>query len=194
MIFGAHSFLFTEFWTRASLAILDKARELGLGVFEIGVGDDVAFDQDLIEQTRQRAESLALDLMISPGGAWPYECDIASEDPHERSLGLAWHKQQLDLAHALHAKAYAGAIYGHPGTIKRRIPPVDELPRVAEGLMNSSQLRPKARVKVVLEPMSRFRTHLINTPEQALKVLDLANHENLYVLLDSYHLITEIRL
>ena len=41
--------------------------------------------------------------------------------------------------------------------------------------------------------MSHFRTHLVNTPEQAMRLLALADHPNLKVLLDTYHMITEVR-
>jgi D-psicose/D-tagatose/L-ribulose 3-epimerase len=45
----------------------------------------------------------------------------------------------------------------------------------------------------VLEPMSRFRTHLVNTPDQVMRLAALADHANVRVLLDTYHLVTEIR-
>jgi D-psicose/D-tagatose/L-ribulose 3-epimerase len=43
-----------------------------------------------------------------------------------------------------------------------------------------------------LEPMSHFRTHVANTPQQIMHLIELADHSNLYVLLDTYHLLTEI--
>jgi D-psicose/D-tagatose/L-ribulose 3-epimerase len=48
-------------------------------------------------------------------------------------------------------------------------------------------------VAIVIEPMSHFRTHLVNTPEQAMRLIDLADHPNLTVLFDTYHMITEVR-
>jgi len=48
-------------------------------------------------------------------------------------------------------------------------------------------------VKIVLEPMSHFRTHLVNTAVQLMRLIDLADHPNLYALFDTYHLITEER-
>ena len=41
--------------------------------------------------------------------------------------------------------------------------------------------------------MSHFRTHLVNTPEQVMHLVSLAGHPNLRVLLDTYHLVTEVR-
>ena len=44
-----------------------------------------------------------------------------------------------------------------------------------------------------LEPMSHFRTHIANTPEQIMRLVALADHPNLGVLLDTYHMIPEVR-
>ena len=41
--------------------------------------------------------------------------------------------------------------------------------------------------------MSHFRTHMVNTPAQLMRLISLADHANLYALFDTYHLMTEIR-
>lgn len=188
--YGAHCYLFTDGWSDKRLHILDTARAVELDVFEIIVGDDVTYTPRL---TRQRAESLGLRLTISPGGLWPANCDLSADDPENRARGLAWHQRQVDIAAELGAVAYTGALYGHPGTVQRRIPPADELPRTAEGLHALAEHGAQRNVSVVIEPMSHFRTHLVNTPEQAMRLIALADHPNLRVLFDTYHLITEIR-
>ncbi len=190
MRFGAHCFIFTTTWADDQLAILDTAAGLGLDCFEIAVGDDVHFTPSL---TRRRAEALGLALIVSPGGQWPPECDLSADDPTERAAGLAWHRRQVDLAAELGAVAYTGALYGHPGTVKRRVPPADEYPRTAEGLARLAEYARQRNVQVAIEPMSHFRTHMVNTPGQAMRLLALADHPNLYVLLDTYHMITEVR-
>jgi D-psicose/D-tagatose/L-ribulose 3-epimerase len=48
-------------------------------------------------------------------------------------------------------------------------------------------------VRLAVEPMSRFRNHLINNSTQVVHLLDVADHDNLYINLDTYHLITEER-
>jgi D-psicose/D-tagatose/L-ribulose 3-epimerase len=172
------------------LDLLDEAVSLGLDLWELSVGDDVDFTPAL---TRDRAEALGLTLSASPGGLWPMACDLSADDPADRARGLAWHRRQVDLAAVVGAVAYTGALYGHPGVIKRRLPPPYELAWTAEGLHALADYAASRGVKIVLEPMSHFRTHLINTPEQLAGLLTLADHANLYGLLDTYHLVTEIR-
>jgi D-psicose/D-tagatose/L-ribulose 3-epimerase len=190
MKYGAHCYIFTERWKDEDLAILDLAKELGLDMFELSVGDDVLFDH---RRTGKHAASLGLDLFIGPGGAWPMDCDLSADDPGNRARGLAWHKRQVDTAAELGAAAYAGALYAHPGVVKRRRPPADEYPRTAEGLHALAEYAGARDVVIALEPMSHFRTHMVNTPEQMMRLIGLADHRNLRVLFDTYHILTEIR-
>ena len=190
MKYGAHSYLFTERWSDDQLHVLDLVNELGLSMFEISVGDDVPVDR---RRTGKHAASLGLDLFIGPGGAWPLECDLSADEPENRARGLDWHKRQVDTAAELGAVAYAGALYAHPGVVKRRRPPADEFPRTAEGLHALAEYAASREVVIALEPMSHFRTHMVNTPGQVMRLIDLADHENLRVLFDTYHIVTEIR-
>ena len=190
MKYGAHSYVFTERWADDKLDLLDTVKELGLDCFEIGVGDDVPFTPEL---TRRRAVTLELELLISPGGKWPVACDISADCTQDRKRGLAWHKKQVDLANQLGAVAYCGALYGHPGVVKQRRPPADEYRRTAELLHDLAEYGARKDVKIALEPMSHFRTHLVNNPEQLMALIAQANHGNLYALFDTYHMITEVR-
>ena len=188
--FGAHCYLFTDRWADDRLHLLDTARGMGLEVWEISVGDDVVFTPAL---TRARAEALGLALTISPGGDWPISFDLSAQDAGDRARGLAWHKKQVDLGAELGAVAYTGALYGHPGVVERRLRPPEELARTAEGLHALAAHGAARGIKIVLEPMSHFRTDLVNTPTQLMDLIALADHPNLWGLLDTYHLVTEIR-
>lgn len=190
MKFGAHSYLFTDRWRDDSLSLLDLAKELGLDYFEIGVGDDVPFDP---AKTGRRARELGLELAISPGGHWPLECDLSAESAGDRAAGLAWHKKYIDLANAMGAVGYAGSLYGHTGVVNKHPPAADEYARIAEGLRALAEYGQAAGVAVVIEPMSHFRTNLVNKPEQAMRLVELTAHPNLWVLLDTYHMVTEVR-
>jgi len=190
MKYGVHCYIFTPQWSDRSLGILDEVAELGAECFEISVGDDVTFNPSL---TRRHALALGLDLTVGPGGYWPVDCDLSADDVADRRKGLKWHRRQVDLAEEMGAIAYCGAMYGHPGTVKRRIPPADEYCRTAEALHDLAEYGQRRGVAIVLEPMSHFRTHVVNKPEQLMRLISMAGHSNLYALLDTYHLVTEVR-
>lgn len=190
MQYGAHIYLFTPRWADDQLWVLDTAKGLGLDLVELSVGGDVHFSH---ERTRTHAAALGLTLTVGPGGAWPLDCDLASDDESDCARGLAWHKRQVDLCAEVGAVAYAGALYGHPGVVKRRRPPAGEYGRIAEGLHALAEYGAQQHVRVVLEPMSHFRTHVANTAAQLRRLIELSAHPNLYALFDTYHLITEER-
>ncbi len=190
MKYGAHSFIFTDRWSDEQLHWLDTARDLGLDCWEISTGDDVTFTPSL---TRRRAEALGLELFVSPGGLWPRQHDLSAGDPAQRNEGLAWHIKQVETAAELGAHAYTGALYGHPGVLHYRPLTTDEYLRIAEGLHLLAERGARDGVKIVIEPMSHFRTHVVNTPEQAMHLIALADHPNLFVLFDTYHMVTEVR-
>ncbi len=190
MQYGAHIYIFTQRWDDHQLWVLDTAKRLGLDLVELSVGDDVRFSA---QKTRQHAHSLGLTLTVGPGGAWPLDCDLSDDEPARRAKGLAWHKRQVDLSAELGAVAYAGALYGHPGVIKRRRPPAEEYAVTAEGLHALAEYAAQYDIRIVLEPMSHFRTHLVNTAGQLMRLINQADHANLYALFDTYHLMTEER-
>lgn len=187
--FGAHAFIWHERWSNQELYLIDNAKELGLSLFEISIGDEVEFDAGEIKKA---SESAGVEISISPGNIWPFECDISHENPDYRKNGMEWHKRWLDKGGEAGVVAYAGAMYAHPGRIERRRPSEEEWKYAAENLHILSEYASRRGITFVIEAMSHFRTHLVNTPEQMLRLKQMADHDNLKVLIDTYHLITEI--
>ena len=188
--YGAHQFIWVEHWTDNCLPILDAARKLGLGCFEISLGNDIEFNPAPV---RKRAIELGLELTVGPGNLWPMECDISSEKKISQQLGVDWHKRMIERTAEIGAVAYCGAIYGRPGQVLRLPPQVSEWDRIANNLHHLADYAGTLGVELVLEPMSRFRTHILNTAQQAVDLVAMTGHNNLMINLDTYHLITEER-
>jgi D-psicose/D-tagatose/L-ribulose 3-epimerase len=188
--YGAHQFLWVEHWTDDCLYILDEARKLGLDSFEISLGDDITFNPISV---RKRAKVLGLELTVGPGNIWPMECDISSESKVNQLLGMEWHRQIIERAANMGAVAYNGATYGHPGHILCQPRQHAELERIAQNLYQLAEYAESLNVKLVIEPMSRFRTHLIHSAQEAVDLVSMVQHKNLFINLDTYHMITEER-
>ena len=188
--FGAHQFMWKSHWTNEDLAILDSVKSLGLSLFEISLGDDVHFDPG---RAGAHARSLEIELTVGPGNHWPADCNISSDDSTQRAKGLAWHRKNIERAGELGAAAYCGALYGYPGLILRRPPCQEELLHAAENLQVLAGFAAEHGVRLVLEPMSRFRSHLVNTSVQVMELVRLIGHPNVLVNLDTYHMVTEER-
>jgi D-psicose/D-tagatose/L-ribulose 3-epimerase len=188
--FGAHQFIWKSHWTDGDLRILDTVRSLGLTLFEVSLGDDVQFDR---RRLRRHAESLGVELTVGPGNLWPMNCDISDDDAGHRRLGMAWHRKLIEQAAELGAAAYCGALYSHPGRLCYRHPLRDESRRAAENLHILADHAAGLGMRLVIEPMNRYRTHLVNTAQQAVTLVKTAFHPSLLINLDTYHMITEER-
>ena len=191
MKLGAHIYLWTERWSDREVGLCHRARSLGLNTLELSVGLDVPFDAAL---TRRAANDAGISLVLGPGGAWPENADLAADDPAHRRSAFDFHRSIIDQTAAVGGVAYAGALYGRPGKSLRRRPPADELACVAEGLRGLAAHAAAAGIILAIEPMSRFRSHLVNTPAQAVRLIEMAGGPaSLRVLFDTYHMVTELR-
>jgi hypothetical protein len=95
-----------------------------LDLFELAVGDDVTFTPAL---ARQRAETLGLTLTVSPGGSGRWRAISLPTTRRIARGGWRGTGSSVDVCAALGAVAYTGALYGHPGVVKRRIPPAERI-------------------------------------------------------------------
>ena len=190
MKYGAHIYLWTDKWSNEQLHLFDRARGLGLECLEISVGDDIPFDPSAIAA---RAKALQMDVVLGPGGVWPMDADISHDDPACRARGVAWHRHWIEQGAAAGVKAYTGALYGHPGHVERRRRPADEIDRTAENLRVLADHAEEVGIDLCIEPMSHFRTHMVNTPAQAMQLIEMVDSPCLKVLFDTYHVVTEIR-
>lgn len=189
-VFGAHAYLWgAQVDDQALDDRLDRCVRLGLGFLEVPIGDDARFAPARLGAAA-RARGIAL--VLSPGGEWPMWADLSLPAAAERQRALDWHRRQVDLCAACSAVAYTGALYGHPGRVVRSPQAQAERDAIAAGLHELARHAVAAGVCLALEPMSHFRTHVANMPGQVLDLIRAADHPALRVLLDTYHLCTEI--
>ncbi len=187
--YGAHTYLWLEYLTDANVGLFDSIKALGLDVAEVPIGDDMQFTP---EAAGRSARDAGLSLMISPGGLWPEQADVSLEERALARKAIDWHRKYIDIGARMGAVAYTGALYGHPGKVRREEAPSTCRPRVAEALAELADFAAQRSMELILEPMSHFRTHLVNTPAQLMALLEQIDRDNVGGLLDTYHLVTEV--
>jgi D-psicose/D-tagatose/L-ribulose 3-epimerase len=190
LAYGAHAFLWSDRNDDRTLEdLLERCVALRLGFLEVPVGADRCFTP---ERLGRGARERGIALVLSPGGEWPMWADLSLPEPAARQPACDWHRRQIEVCAACGAMAYTGAIYGHPGRVVRTPQEEAERDAIAAGLHGLAEFGAACGVRIVLEPMSHFRTHVANTPEQGLDLIRRAGHDNLALLLDTYHLCTEV--
>lgn len=178
--FGIHSSIWTMSWTpdAAEHAVGEAVRH-GFDFIEVALLDppmvDAAHSRALFERSGVRAVcSLGL-----PEECWP------SRDPEP---GIAFLKVALDKAAAMGAEALTGVTYGGIGERSGLPPTEQELDNVARCLEATARHAKNLGIAFGIEPVNRYETHLLNTGQQAVEMIERVGADNLFVHLDTYHM------
>lgn len=178
--FGIHSSIWTMRWTpdAAEHAVGEAVRH-GFDFIEVALLDppmvDAAHSRALFERSGVRAVcSLGL-----PEECWP------SRDPEP---GITFLRVALDKAAAMGAEALTGVTYGGIGERSGLPPTEQELDNVARCLEATARHAKNLGIAFGIEPVNRYETHLLNTGQQAVEMIERVGADNLFVHLDTYHM------
>lgn len=97
---------------------------------------------------------------------------------------LRW---MIDCAHALQAASICGPLYAPLGYFSGNGPTEAELSFAADTLRAAAEHAALAGVKLVLEPLNRFETYVINTTEQGSAFTRRIGHRNVGYMYDTFH-------
>lgn len=186
--FGVSTWLWQSPFTTGSIQLFPKIKGMGFDTVEIPVENP-----DLINA---QAVKEALDTH----GLSPTICMVFGDDKDltsaEESLHLNafQHAQKcFELASDLGAKFVAGPLYAAVG--KARLASKEQRKRewdlAVKNLGTLSGIAKKYDLDIALEPLNRFESDLINTAEEAVRLLDEINQTNMKIALDGFHMTIE---
>ncbi len=183
MKLGIHAYAWCSQWTNDTLDLIDRVAGLGLDFIEIPLMCLETFDAPAI---KARLDATGLGAVTST--VLLADTDITSDDPAIRARGHAYLQDCVRATAAIGATSFSGVIYSrHPGTLPAR--PTDEhWQRSADGLRPAARLAHDLGVLVGIEPVNRYESYLINTCEQARRLLTLIDEPAMRIHLDTYHM------
>jgi D-psicose/D-tagatose/L-ribulose 3-epimerase len=180
---GVHGTLLSGSWRGGDgWPALASAAALGYDLVEIPIWDVDTFDaadlsRGLSEFNLEAVCSLVLD----------YDTDITSDDEATVARGRRLLERAVDLTGETGASHLGGVIYGSLGA--HRDPPSPRgMAHCAETLAQVARRGQPAGVILALEVVNRYETHVLNTVEQALRLIATVGEPNIGVELDSYHM------
>jgi D-psicose/D-tagatose/L-ribulose 3-epimerase len=189
-LFGVTTWLWTSPLQTSSLGILDKVCELGFDFVELAVEEP-----DLLDALACRSRLRETELSATMSGAFGAQRDLTSENPEHRENAKNYIRKCLQLCNELGIEIFGGPMYSAVG--KRRLLPADqrsaEWNRAVEELGILGDLAQSYGVCLAIEPINRFETDLVNTAQDAVRLIDDIGHPNVQVMLDSFHLTLEER-
>ena len=181
--YAAHAFAWTTSWSNDTLHLIDHTKELGFDYIEIPLLEIEKVDPPKI---RERLERVGLGVCVSTACA--EADDISSDDAETRKRGLEYLKQCVQAAHGIGATCFSGVLYSAIGKKIDRMPDERYWERAATGLKEVAKMAADLGILLGIEPINRYETFLINTCDQALKLLEMIDEPNIRIHPDAYHM------
>jgi D-psicose/D-tagatose/L-ribulose 3-epimerase len=185
MRIGASTFIWVSPFSGDTIGLVDQVRDLGFDLIEICVEDPDAIDTAPL---RRRLEQAGIGVSVC--GAFGPDRDNSSEDGAIRAAAHHYTRQCIDIAAALGSPVVVGPMYAGVGNTRL----LDAAARrrqwdhAVESLMLLADHAAGCGVQLAIEPLNRFETDLINTVEQALRMLADVGRGNVGLLLDTFHM------
>lgn len=182
---GMHFSLWAPAWTREAA--------------EIAVPEAVAHGIDLIEipllqpETVDIAHARALldQYGLAASASLCLPADSMAQTHPERATPFLM--AALDAAHALGCGFLGGVTYSALGYRSGKPPTEQEYANIATALRPVAARAAEYGMLLGVEPCNRYETHLLNTAEQGLALLERIGAANVTIHLDTYHMNIEER-
>lgn len=186
MQLGIHAYAWCSEWSNKTLSILDTAKNEGLDFLEIPLMKLEDFDPKSI---LKRKKEIGIDLVTS-NVLLADEHDITSENPKYRKSGIEYLKRCVDATAAIESDCFSGVIYSQYCKATK-LPTQNDWAWSAEALREVGEYAQQYGITLGVEPVTRYESNLLNTCEQAIRLLDMIGLDNVQVHPDTYHMNVE---
>jgi D-psicose/D-tagatose/L-ribulose 3-epimerase len=167
------------------LGLMDKVKQMGFDSFEFGLEDPSHVDP---KKLGDNAKQLGLKLVIC--GAFGPDRDLTSDNAADRDNSLNYITKAIEICQQSGCPTLAGPMYSAVG--KRRHVSPDQKKKewdlAIKGLKEAAKRAKDHGVQLAIEPLNRFETDLINTAEQAKRLIDAIGDKTVGFHLDTFHM------
>lgn len=178
--FGMHSSLWTARWTPAAVeALVPEAARHGLNVVEIALLAPETIDVE-------HSQRILREHGVAPTCSLSLPQEVTA--PLHPGKAEAFLMRALEVAHALGSNTLSGVTYATIGYTTGRPPAEQEYANIARALRPVARRAAELGMTLGLEPCNRYETHLINTAEQAVRLIERIGEPNVMIHLDTYHM------
>lgn len=185
MKFGINTYLFVSPFTNASTKLFPKFKRWGFDSVEIAVEEPSHIDPAHVKRELDRHGLICGSLCAVMGP----DRDLRGTREQQKT-GLVYLMALLDQMVVLDCPSLIGPVYSAVGRADA-VPPKEykkQWATVVRNLKTLSQRAEKLGRQVCLEPLNRFETDLINTCDQALKMVKAVGSPALRLHLDTFHM------
>lgn len=185
MQFGASTWLWTSPFTSDQVDLLEKIASMGFDFVELPIENPAHIS---VPKLAPVLKDLGLEAIICT--AVTGERDLSAATPAARKVGLDYFNACLKLGEGLGASCVVGPLYAPVGKVRLESASERqaEWERSRESLTQLAQTAGNCGVSLGLEPLNRFETDMVNTVEDALRMLDDVGSPHLGIAFDSFHM------
>lgn len=188
MRFGVNTWVWVSPFSDEHVNLVAKISEMGFDSMEIA-----AEDWSIIHTGKIRQALEQHNLEVTVCGAFGPHRDLIHDDEEIRQNAATYIEECIRETANLGGRVFAGPIYSAVG--KARLVDDEQKKRERErfitGITPLVAMAEDLGVTLGLEPLNRFETDFINIAEQAIHLVDLVDHPNLGILLDTFHMSIE---
>jgi D-psicose/D-tagatose/L-ribulose 3-epimerase len=184
--YGVNLLLWTENFSKEDLPLLSEIKQLGLDAVEIPIFIPDNFPSTIVGEELEKQK---LDACVCYG--CNVNSDIASLDEDTRQYGINEFKRVIDNAREIGAKKIGGVVYKASGMFTGFAPTKEEWDTSVNSMKKIAQYAQKFDISIGVEPVNRYETYFMNTAEEAVRYCKDVGEPNMFVLLDTHHIILE---
>lgn len=181
--YAAHAYAWTTSWSNRTLDLIDRAKGLGFDYIDIPL-----MEIDLIDPKKIKERLSEVGLNVCTSTVCSEKTDLTAEDEETRKKGVEYLERCVSATTEMGATCLSGVLYSAIGRKIDRMPDEIYWERAAEGLKDVARFAASKGVIVGVEPVNRYETFLVNTCDQALKLLEMIDEPNVGIHLDAYHM------
>ena len=141
---------------------------------------------DLVAHSAARVRSTLRDSGLRPLAITPEDEDLAHPDARIRQRALHYYKNLIEFAHDIGCPVVS--CHGAVGRVRALSSQDAEYGHLQESVAHLADAARPAGVRIAVETLNRYESHLLNTAEQALAFVGEIGDSSVGVLLDTYHM------
>jgi D-psicose/D-tagatose/L-ribulose 3-epimerase len=183
--YAVTTWLWTSPFSTESVSLFPKIKAMGFDKVEIAVEDPALIDTQVVKKALADHN---LGVIIC--GAFGPTRDLTHEDEAVHQNCFRYIESCLDICVDLGAAFLAGPMYSAVGKARLVSPQQKQIEwdRAVKNLRTVCQMASARGLAIALEPLNRFESDLINTAEDAVRLVQDVDHPAAKIMLDGFHM------
>lgn len=182
MKIGLHLSMLCKTWKDDVSPYLEVLKDTGFDGVEISL---YGASQEALHKSYKKANALGLDIFCGSGVDEAH--DPSSEHEEVRQQALVYLKQCIDATKQAQGKELHGVLYA-PWQAFSTLNQKQRWDNSAQILCSAADYAKEHGIMLMIEVINRFESDFMNTLKQGSEFIHLVNHENVKLLVDTFHM------